>query len=154
MLRSALVCYALAVASALRVDALCHIGARHGPMTRIGSRGLIAMAEGDDDEKDLERFRSSTEAAEGLELMEQFNRRLDAEGGANMFKLKTTASNVGESVSDSANQAKRAGEDAAATIEGAFNGLTTQQRNIATIVLGLIAFQILISLIGNIFGQR
>mgnify|MGYP004259696929 CR=1 FL=1 len=50
MLRSALVCYALAVASALRVDALCHIGARHGPMTRIGSRGLIAMAEGDDDE--------------------------------------------------------------------------------------------------------
>ena len=151
-------CCSVALASALRV---APSALRVVPCVRVlfastprpdPRLGLVTMAEEDDELE--ERFGSSTEAAEGLELMQQFNSRLDAEGGANMFKLKTTASNVGESVTDSANQAKRVGEDAVAKVEGAFNGLTTQQRNIATIILGLIAFQILISLIGNLFGDR
>ena len=37
---------------------------------------------------------------------------------------------------------------------GFFNGLTMQQRNIATIVIGLILFQVLISTIGGLFGAR
>ncbi len=85
-------------------------------------------------------------------LMAEFNARLDREGGANLFKLKTGIGQVGETAKEGADKAKAAGEDLIGAAGAATRGLTEQQKNIGKIVLGLIAFQVVIGLIGSIFG--
>ena len=84
-------------------------------------------------------------------LMAEFNKRLDQEGGATMFKAKTAVSGVGETASDSAQKAKRVAEDAVDSATSWTNTLTEQQRKIGTIVLGLVAFNIVIGLISSAF---
>ena len=59
---------------------------------------------------------------------------------------------AGESAKETADGVKRAGQDVASTATGALSRLTTQQKNIAKIVGGLILFNIVIQLIGGIFG--
>jgi hypothetical protein len=83
-------------------------------------------------------------------LMAEFNKKLDDEGGATMFKLKTGASQASESAGEAASKVTRAGEDLKDTADGWVAGLTEQQRKIGTIVLGLIAFNLLISTLMNV----
>lgn len=66
-------------------------------------------------------------------LMAQFNARVDEEGGATMFKLKSGVNTVSESVSDGTQKAKAASEGAVDAAKGMFSGLTEQQRKIGTI---------------------
>ena len=85
-------------------------------------------------------------------LMAEFNSRLDKEGGATIFKAKTSVSALGEGAKDTAQAAKDKALDLADAAGGLTSGLSEQQKNIGKIVLGLIAFQILIGAIGSAFG--
>ena len=128
--------------------------------------GNIRCSVTDEDESEEERRkrleslgRQAAEEAAFLDsttddggLMAEFNARLDQEGGANLLKLKTGVGQVGETAKEGADRAKAASEDLIDAAGAATRGLTEQQKNIGKIVLGLIAFQIVIGLIGSIFG--
>ena len=87
-------------------------------------------------------------AADDGGLMAEFNARLNQEGGANVFKLKTGAA----AVTETANEAAQAAKDKAAGIADAASsvtsGLNEQQKNVGKIILGIIAFNLLIGAIG------
>lgn len=153
----------LAAASALHT-APC------APALRAASRRARPVASvvddrpGEDDPEERSRLealgRKAAEEALALDsasegdggLMAEFNSRIDKEGGANMFKLKTGASQIGESANEVGNKAKFAAEDLADSAGGLVSGLSEQQKNIGKIILGLIAFQLVIGLIGSAFS--
>ena len=85
-------------------------------------------------------------------LAAAFQERLDAEGGAQMFKLKSNANQLGDSAKDAARQAQSAAADVGDSARGLVSGLTEQQKNVAKIIGGLIAFQLLIGFIGSLFS--
>ena len=84
-------------------------------------------------------------------LMAEFNQRLEAEGGATNFKIKSQVNDVKKGAQETAQKVQYAGEDAVDAVGGLFGKLNPQQQNIAKIVLGLIAFQILIGTISSAF---
>ena len=85
-------------------------------------------------------------------LMAEFNKRLDSEGGATVFKAKTAASAAGESANEAAGAVKNKALDAADAAGCLVSGLSEQQKNIGKILLGIVAFNILIGLIGSAFS--
>ena len=85
-------------------------------------------------------------------LMAEFNARLDQEGGANLFKMKTQAAAVSEGANDAAKAAKDKAEDLANAAGNLTSGLTEQQKNIGKIILGLIAFNLLIQALASAFS--
>lgn len=85
------------------------------------------------------------------DLSAAFNARLAAEGGRSAFRLKTDAAAATEGATAAARKAKDALLDAKDGLSGMTNGLTKQQQNIAKIVLGLIAFQVVIGIISSSF---
>lgn len=91
-------------------------------------------------------------AADDGGLMAEFNARLDQEGGANLFKLKTSVTPVTDAAQDAQRKAKRAADDLAYKAGGVTSGLTEQQKNIGKIIVGLILFQVLIGAIGSAFS--
>ena len=93
-----------------------------------------------------------TAASDDDGLMQEFNARLNDEGGANLFKLKTEAQAVGEGAKDVANAAQGKVQDVANVAGGLVSGLNEQQKNVAKIILGLIAFQIFIGFIASAFS--
>lgn len=68
-----------------------------------------------------------------------------------MFKVKSSVSGIGDSATDTAKKAQRAGEDAIDAASSWTNRLTEQQRKIGTIVLGIVAFNVVISAIASAF---
>ena len=82
-------------------------------------------------------------------LMAEFNARLDKEGGAEMFKLKTEVTRVGEEARAVTRKATAAGEDVVDAVAGVFSGLTEQQKTVGKIILGLIALQVFLSVLGG-----
>jgi len=87
------------------------------------------------------------------DLMKEFNAKIASEGGANMIKIKAGISDVGDTAKVTAFKAKQAGQNVADTGAGFIQGLSTQQRNIATIVFGLIAFNVVIGLVTSSLSQ-
>lgn len=87
------------------------------------------------------------------DLMKEFNAKIASEGGANMIKIKAGISDVGDTAKVTAFKAKQAGQNVADTGTGFIQGLSTQQRNIATIVFGLIAFNVVIGLVTSSLSQ-
>jgi hypothetical protein len=137
------------------------------PRAAVRSTPLIASAtaeppdDGETEEQRKQRLEAlGRQAAEELQaldsasmddggLMAEFNARLDKEGGANLFKLKTGASAATESATDAAQAAKNKAADLADATRGLTRSLTEQQKNIGKIVLGLIAFNLLIQALAS-----
>ena len=164
MLRHACLSLFVVATAALRAPAVATRVPAAGPRPRARR---VAMTEEPPDETEAERRarleelgrQAAAEAAfldsapaSGDDLMAEFNKRLDDEGGATVFKAKVALNEAGESAKETADGVKRAGQDVASTATGALSRLTTQQKNIAKIVGGLILFNIVIQLIGGIFG--
>ena len=103
------------------------------------------------DADDNEASKNEDAAADDGGLMAEFNARLDQEGGATMFKIKSEAKQVGDAAKNTAQKVQWAGEDAADAVGGFFGRLNPQQQNILKIVAGLIAFQILIGTVSSAF---
>mmetsp|Transcript_34728 Transcript_34728/g.103507 ORF Transcript_34728/g.103507 Transcript_34728/m.103507 type:complete len:159 (-) Transcript_34728:612-1088(-) len=82
-------------------------------------------------------------------LMAEFNKRVESEGGATAFKAKIAVSDAKSTVTSTAAGAKRAGEEAVDAVSSLGDRLTEQQRKIATIVFGLIGFQIFIQILSS-----
>ena len=84
-------------------------------------------------------------------LMAEFNARIDAEGGKTNFLIKSQVNEAKKGAQETAQKVQYAGEDAVDAVGGLFGKLNPQQQNIAKIVAGLIAFQILIGTISSAF---
>ena len=92
-------------------------------------------------------FLDSSPADDGL--MAEFNARLESEGGKEVFKIKQSVAEASDVAKEGADKIKGVAEGAADAAGGLLSRLTPQQRNIATIILGLIGFQLLIGSIGS-----
>lgn len=130
----------------------------------MSSRCHVRMSvDGESDEERRERLqRLGREAAREAEMLDsagedgglsaEFNARLAKEGGANVFKVKSSMNQAVDSLQDGAQKARGAVDDLSYQAGSVTRGLTEQQKNIAKIVVGLIAFNIAIGLIGSAFG--
>ena len=88
------------------------------------------------------------------ELAMEFNKRLQQEGGPTIFKVKSSINDVRDAAKTSARKVTAIGEDVADAAGSLTSRLTEQQKNIAKIILALIAFQIAIQTIAGVFGSR
>ena len=68
-------------------------------------------------------------------LMAEFNARLDQEGGATLFSIKSGITNVGETAGDAAKKAQQAGNTVVDSATGWASGLSEQQRNVVVVVV-------------------
>lgn len=89
-----------------------------------------------------------------LDLAKEFNKRLEMEGGPTAFKVRSNINDVRDAAKTSARKVTAIGEDVADAAGSLTSRLTEQQKNIAKIILALIAFQIAIQTIAGVFGSR
>ena len=154
LMRLAFIAAGLSVAAGFGCSTIQGVGLRR--------RARLPVAAVADDPEDEERKRfeaAGREAAEEAAFLDatgaddglaaEFAKRLEQEGGATTFKIKSSANAAKEGVAEGASKAKAVGEDALDAVGSVASGLTEQQKNIAKIVFGLIAFQILIGVISS-----
>lgn len=82
-------------------------------------------------------------------LSAAFKARLDAEGGANAFKIKSSANAAKEEAANAARLVKEKGDDLLDAASGLTRGINENQKRVLLIIAGLFAFQILIGFIGS-----
>merc|ERR1719506_75594 len=98
------------------------------------------------EEAERNQYLDSAPADDGG-LMAEFQARIDAEGGTTAFKVKSGMNSVKEEASETARRAQNAGADLVNKLPSP--NLTEQQQNVGKVILGLIAFQVLIGFISN-----
>merc|ERR1719157_514401 len=98
------------------------------------------------EEADRKQYLDSAPADDGG-LMAEFQARIDAEGGATAFKVKSSMNQVKEQASETAGKAQDAGASLVDKLPSP--QLTKQQQDIGKVILGLIAFQVLIGFISS-----
>ena len=91
-------------------------------------------------------------AADDGGLSAAFQARLDAEGGANAFKIKSSANAAKEEAANAARVVKNKGDDLLDAASGLTSGINENQKRVLLIIFGLFAFQIVIGFIGSAFS--
>ena len=104
----------------------------------------VCVATDEDGDKGLDQ-----PDAEGAALMREFNARLDREGGATQFKIKSAAKDLARPVSDASKQVGRVAEDAADAAAGAVNKLPP---NLLPILAVIVVLSIIPPLISSLAG--
>uniref|UniRef100_A0A7S0NUY9 Uncharacterized protein n=1 Tax=Calcidiscus leptoporus TaxID=127549 RepID=A0A7S0NUY9_9EUKA len=137
----------LEVTSALRV--LPSVPLHH--ISRSTSCFHVSCAIEDSEAEEEARRQAALDApSEGEdELMKEFNKRLEAEGGALQFKLRTDAKRVAEGVQAGADRVKDATQDAADSAASAANRLPP---NLLPIISVMIFLSVLPPLLVSLFG--
>lgn len=86
--------------------------------------------------------------AEGDALAAAFAKRLEQEGGATQFKIKTGINDMKESITDAASSAKNAAANAAYDVKDAGSSITTASP--MALIGGLFAVTLALTVLGNL----
>jgi len=147
-LRSVIYCaLLLEVTSALRVHT--NVPLRHASRI-IRSVHVTCAIEDPESEEEARRQAALDAPPDGDdELMKEFNKRLEAEGGALQFKLRTDAKRVAEGMQAGADRVKDATQDAANSASSAADRLPP---NLLPILSVMIFLSVLPPILVSLFG--
>merc|ERR1719221_697179 len=134
------------VASALQVHPIVPLASPHAVHR---SRVTCAIVDPEDEEELRRQAALDAPIEGGDELMREFNKRLEAEGGAMRFKLKTDAKRMAEGVQEGADRVKDATQGMADSAASAANRLPP---NFVPIVSVMIFLSVLPTILINLFG--
>ena len=133
---------------ALHIHPRVHV---HLASPSVVGRALVAcVIEDPDAEEEARRQAALDSAPEGEdELMREFNKRLEAEGGALRFKLRTDAKRVAEGVQAGADRVKGATQD---VTDSAVSAASRLPPNFVPIISVMLFLSVLPSILVYLFG--